>query len=219
MLSNLEIKKRLLGGLGTSEGAKKGWVTRRKRTKTKNKKKCINVDTVKIYSKNVSFKEPMSQQMEEPIEQPMAPPMAPPMAQPIEQPMAPPMAPKKPLLNEIFKEVDRMSLKDVIAMNKKLSGEKPKAKPKVDFRSELKQQVLKPKLKKASERVLKEPVKKELSLHEQLMRDLQERKIPVVGEGMYGGRMHIPNQEFRNENLSINMYRLLQERNKYGFGY
>ena len=131
--------------------------------------------------------------------------------------MAPPMAPQSasPIVKSIDTKVDRMSLKDVIAMNKKMAKDKPK--PKLDFMSELKQQVLKPKLKKASDRKIKEKEQKQESVHESLMRELSKNR-KFIGEGLYRDSFYDP-KEYRHAHLSNNFNILMNERNRYGFGY
>ena len=135
-LSNCVIRQRLLGGAGTVTGASKNlhtkynkafkgikrvdrpdyldWkkeflkpkekvikmkVVKKKKVKKKKRRKCIIADNVKIFSKNLSFNEPA------PMKQPSIP-------------TPPPLLPRvKPTLFNIEKNVDNMSIDEVIKMN------------------------------------------------------------------------------------------------------
>ena len=244
----------MLGGEGTREGALKGWVTRRakgKKKPTKKKKtKCIETDNVEIYSKNVKFNIP--DETIEDLKDVYLPKRISTKSNNnlmddaqkflnddiIDMQMTSQDA--SPLEKSIDTKVNRMSSKDVIALNNKLSSKnilefkksgridvddiKDKlAKAKFNLKQgdifkELEEKDYRSKLKKASDRKLKPRPKEPVTIHSSLMEEIHKR--PLIGGFVdcQGGSFYDP-KEYRHAHLSNNFNILMNERNRYGFGY
>jgi hypothetical protein len=252
MLSNSEIKKRLLGGAGTKEGAKKNkymqYLKANKGIKDrptyqefknpkpkKKKQKCIKTENVKIYSKNVTFDTPPEIQNAREVNT-IPSNHVPSSAVPQAPPITPPITPAQ----QIRENVNRIPLKDVIAMNKKLrekeglsTRDKIEIENRPDFMSSLADAIKNPKLKKAKERVLAEVEPEKKSLMDELKAKMQQRQADIegayqapqpqeddeFGEGLSGGYFYDDSHSCRSVENSNRLLELMNERNRYGFGY
>lgn len=209
MLSNIEIKKRLIGGYGTAEGAKKNIYIKyqkkykgvakkptyeefkkpvKKSAKPAKKNLTMITDNINIKAKNIVIQ---SNNKNSPTPTMPAPP-------------PPPISHKK------LKSGNELNLRDSEGFSKKLSERQL---PALDFLSDLKSKISNPQLKKASDRQQKiEPEK--IDLMTQLRAALEKRNQDLKGGYFYDDSK---NYSKITVDYSNNYKILMNKRNKYGF--
>ena len=200
MLSNKEITKRLTGGYGTKAGAKNRYLNiLKKKGLLQPKKQRIYLESGQIYEtdkRKYKCKAPLQQPQPQIQLQPQSirpiiavkpknvgvlPPPPPPSGAP------PPPPPNNPVV-QIKDSVNKLSLSEVIKMNKKLNeGKKLNVGDKGalssnQFMDELLNAVKRPALKKASDRQLSKKPEKKLDLMSELTARIKKRREPIQEE-------------------------------------
>ena len=199
MLSNKEITKRLTGGYGTKTGAKNRYLNiLKKKGLLQPKKQRIYLESGQIYEtdkRKYKCKAPLTQPQPQIQLQPQSirpvisvkpekvgvlpppPPKAPP----------PPPKPNNPAV-QIKDSVNKLSLSEVIKMNKKLNegkklnvGDK-NALSSNQFMDELLNAVKRPALKKSSDRQLSKKAEEKPNLMSELTARIKKRREPIEEE-------------------------------------